>query len=390
LVLSGWADVLAVYRDNLLRYLSIGDSEFGLLLSVGNITGLAGMLVGGVLIDQWRPRRVIRLCLIGAGAAMALIAAAGTSWWMLVLAVGALAVFQRPLGIAVGTFLVHLFPNDRRRVLSLNFAAGSLGGIVFPAAAEGLLQLSQRFQAFSFAMALYWPFLVVAAVLLPSSFLFRRKKHLAVRPPAVVSWSWRDVLLVPWRHGVLVLLLALHSAADAGLYYWMSRFLGSEAFDRHPVAPGLVLSAYSLSYVVSRLALAGLPEDRGRKVLMVLPGLLGGAAVILGLLSRDYLLTAGGYVLGALLWSCEWPVMISVIARERSERFGGAMALVNIASALGMFVSITLLGLFASHVGQANMWKVLLGCACLFPCVGIGGAIWLGYYGRPQARQTPA
>jgi cobalt/nickel transport system permease protein len=133
-------------------------------------------------------------------------------------------------------------------------------------------------------------------------------------------------------HLVLAGLIGLHGTADTTLNIWMSRFLESRSFHAQPFAPGLVLSGFALSYLLSRAVLATMPDHFGRRAMMVLPGLVGGSIALGGILSRSYVLTAGGYVLGAFCWSAEYPTMVSAILRHDRRRFGAAMAVAGLAS----------------------------------------------------------
>ena len=110
---------------------------------------------------------------------------------------------------------------------------------------------------------------------------------------------------------------------------------------------------------------------------MIVPGLAGGGALIAGILTRSYLFTALGYVLGAFLWSAEFPVMLSMLAHETEDRFGAAMAMQQMVVALLAFIGLNAMGLLVARVGGAGMWKAMLVPAGVFPCIGLGAAIWM-------------
>jgi hypothetical protein len=212
-------------------------------------------------------------------------------------------------------------------------------------------------------------------MLVAGSFLYRTP----VRASAAVTrrrFRWQDAAVS--RKGLwVVLLVALHGVGDTMLYIWMARFLGSASFATRPIPPGLVLSAYGVAYLFARGVLAVIPERRGRRSLMVAPGLLGGGMVIAGILSRDYLCTAAGYVLGAGLWSVEYPVMLSVLAGEDESRFGSLMALAHLVSYALTALGVSGMGFLAARVGEAALWRVMLVPASIFPCIGLLAAAWL-------------
>ena len=368
--------MLPVFRDELQQYLGIGDGLFGLLFSVGMLTGLATILAGGALVDRWGPFAILRIGFAGVAAAMALIALAGGHWVGLAFALGVNGLFARPMGVAVSAYLVRLFPGNQRRALSLNLAAGSMTGLIFPSVAEGLLRLTKSSARFTFGLALRLPYAVAGVVILAAALFYRRPAGSCVAKGSARRWRLQDVL--PRRQSLpLLLLMGLHGAADSMLHIWMARFLGSESFATRPIAPGFVLSAYAVAYLVSRVALAGVPERRGRWTLMIVPGLAGGGALIAGILTRSYLFTALGYVLGAFLWSAEFPVMLSMLAHETEDRFGAAMAMQQMVVALLAFIGLNAMGLLVARVGGAGMWKAMLVPAGVFPCIGLGAAIWM-------------
>jgi len=388
LLLCRGVTMIPVFRDTLERYLGIGDSLFGFLLSLQAGAGLFTVLASGVLVDRWGPRSVLRIALVGVALALGVVAAAGPHWKLLAGAMIIYGMWIMPLGVAVDAYLVKLLPRNRRRVLSLNLAGTSVGDFFFPALAETLLHASQAFAAVTFAMVFHGPFAVLAAAVLISSFFYRGDGPCANTGAATNShWHWRDMLLPPRSFGLIVLIV-LHAIADTTLYLWMPRFLGSEVFSQIVIRPGYVLSGYAIAYAISRLIIGLLPENLGRRALMVAPGVVGGSVVLIGILSRSYTLAAGGYILGAFVWSAEYPSILSILAQQQPERFGTALALLRLLSAGGSFLALNGMGLLISHLDEPTMWKAMVLPACLFPCVSVGAALWLVLFGctlRPGA-----
>ena len=217
LLVTQTAGMLPVFRDSLQRYLGIGDRGFGFLFSIGPAVGLIGVLAGGLLVDRWGPRPVLRLCFLGMSAGLLLIALAGRQWVIVAMALGVRGIFSGPLSIALNVYLLRLFSGSRRRVLSLYLAAVSIGNLVFPVIAEGLLRLARPFAGVTFAMVLHLPMALAALVLLPAGFLYRKRAGLGAAAAPVSRWHWRDMLL-PRRFFFLIILLALHGTADTALW----------------------------------------------------------------------------------------------------------------------------------------------------------------------------
>ena len=380
-VICLYTSVLPVLRNSLRTYLGVSQAQYGAMFGVGLFVGIAGALLAGALVDRWRPRPVIHLCLLGVAAAFAMIGLAGRRWVVIALALGLSAFFMRPLHIAVSAYLIRLFPQRRRRVLSLNLVSQSGSGLVFPLAAEGLLWLSVGAGVISFAAALHGPFLVLAMVLAGGSLLYRRRAGLGGAVSATSRWTWRG-LLVPRRVLVPLLLMTLHGAGDGVLYLWMPYYLERGGFTDRPFPPGVVMSGYAVAYLLSRAGLAMVKESWGTRSLLVLPGMLGGVALIAGILSRDYALTAAGYVVGAFFWSVEYPAIWSALSALVPERFGAAMAWHAMASDLAMAAGVFLVGALTTAWGEAQMWRVMLLPAALFPCFGVGALLWICMGGR--------
>jgi len=375
MALTNYRSILPIFRDHLQHYLSINDQQFGLLFSLPQWPSLAPLLLVGWIIARWGARRLLVASLLITGTGMACLALCGASWtglaWALIISTFGFVL----LDVSGSTFLVSLYPEQRRRILSLGMAARSGTETLTPLLAEGLMRLVKQSPAVTFGSVLHAPFGLLAAAFLAGSLAFRLRGT-ATAPCGEARWHWRD-LLVSRRSVGLLLLIMLHGMTDATLFTWMSRFLGSAAFTERPFPPGFAISAFSIAYIVSRVLLARLPEGWGRRALLVLPGLLGGSVFILAILSHNYLLTACGYMVGGFLWSPEYPVMLSRLAEQEGERFGAAMALIGVATAVGFATALLLSGWFIQSVGEPRMWIPMAVFAGGFVLTGLGGAVWV-------------
>ncbi len=384
-LLAGFAGILPVLRGHLQEYLGIGDKAFGFLFSIGPMAGLAGILLGGILVDRWGPRRVLRVCFAGVSCAFLILAAAGAHFALFALALAIIGLFIYPVPVAVNVYLAKLFPRQQRRMISLNLASSSLGGMMLPLVAEGMLYLERRYESITFGSALHTPFFVVALLLLGGSFIYRSSRgvlpHGVARSDSAVPWRWRDLRLsgpsLP-----LVFLLAFHGTADSCLAIWMARFLESKSFEAVLLAPGIVLSARAVAYLISRFTVAVLPDHVGRRLLLILPGLLGGMVMITAILSRNYWLTAGGYVLAAFLWSAEYPAFVSTLMRIEPKRFGRVMAMAGVLVSIALVLILNSMGFLVAQMGGQRMWMVMLLPATGFVLAGIGGLLWVVRHGN--------
>ncbi len=383
---SGYNEVLAVFRDALQSYFGIGVREFGLLLSIGTVPGALAALTAGILIDRWGPRAVLRGCLAGIAAGM-LLAAQGKWWIVMLAAVAIISCFSYPLYMSIQSYLVNLFPRHRRRVLSLNLVIVSARGILFPLWAEYLLYMQRTHARLKFSYVLHLPFALLSLPLLLGIFLYRKEKTLGRAEPRKTDRDRRFLTPLPGSSMLLISLLIIHGMVDNTAYMWMPRVLDSESFPEQIFAPGFVMAAYGLAYVLSRGILTLIPERSGNRIMLIAPGILGGGIFLAGILSRSQPITAASYVLGGLLWSFEYPAILAVIAENERSRFGSALAMQALGSGLGTFLMANLMGWMGARFGDPRLWIILLVPASGFPLVGIGGAIWLLRYGSRETAE---
>lgn len=371
--LTNFRAILPIFRDHLMQYLAINDRGFGFMFSIPQFLTPIPLLLVGWLIARLGAQRVLTRSFILFGLGMGGVAFCGASWQGLSGALAITTVACVLLEVSSNCVLVELFPGGRRRVLSLCMAARSVTETIVPLLAEWLLGIAAASPTIGFAMVFHVPFGVIAGAFIAGGLLIRHQAADRTEAP----WNWRD-LLISRRSVGLVALALIHGTADGTLFTWMARFLGSAAFTEHPFPPGFVLAAFSIAYIVSRLLLAHLPEHWGRDALLVVPGLLGGGIMVAAILSRSYVLTAAGYVVGAFFWSTEYPALLGRLAEIEGKRFGAAMALASMVTAIGYALGLMASGALIQAVGETRMWIPMLALASGFPCVGLGGLLWLG------------
>ena len=110
---------------------------------------------------------------------------------------------------------------------------------------------------------------------------------------------------------------------------------------------------------------------------MVVPGPLGGLALLVGILSGSYLVTGISYVVGGLLWSAEMPSFLSRMAEEDEARFGAALAMQQMLVSAATAIGLAGMGLLIASIGDTRMWLAMLIPPAVFPLAGVGGGLWL-------------
>lgn len=380
-VLAGYLNILPIFRGQLQRYLNIDDPQFGLLFGLGPLAATS-VIFAGALIGRLGAIRLIRFSLIGIAFGMLIVSAFGNRYAFVLTGCVMSSLFIASLYLANQVYLVRLFPRHRRRILAISMAIIYCGGIVLPLLAEGLLALPGRYEGIVFGHILRLPTLGIAAILLVVSFFYRSKAP--IRRQRTVSRDGLRRFLLPLPVAWLLVLLAMHGSVDTAINIWMPKYLAGQSFISHPVVPGLVLSAFSMAYFVSRGILALLPEALGKRALMVLPGLVGGGVFLFGVLSRNFWLSAGGYVFGAFCWSVEYPTMMGILAGCSKEKFGTTLAALQVLTGTLMPSLLYGVGLASGAMGEENLWLVMSVLACGFIFIGAGGGLWIMLWARSK------
>ena len=379
--------MLPVFRDSLIAYYRLSNTGFGVLANIGSLAGAGGALLSGLLTDRRGAWPVFRVSLAGCAAGYAWGAVPAGAGAM----IGALALlnfFYYAMAVSAQAALVALFPEARRRVITVYLAGAALMGMALPLIGEWQLT-SVAAGWMSFGQSLHGLF-AVAALILAAGLVWSGRLAAAPIPaatPSAAAGRGGTVSGLGW----LVAFAALHCGHDNMVYTWLPLVLAGPSFASHAILPGLVLALFSLGYLLSRLALGAMPERKWRRRLLVAPGLLGGAVLLAGLLSRSPMGLALGYVLGGLCWSVEYPMAISAMAGDR--RFGFAMGIVNVAGGAFCFIGPAALGRAADALVSAGVperaWLVLLAPAAGFLGNGLLGAFWVRRHGRPLDAAPP-
>jgi len=384
--LAGYrSGALPIFRGVLQDYFGITIQGLGLLYSVGLVPGAVAALAVGILITRKGALWAVRVCVAGVGIGMCL-AAIGTRWGIMLAALAVLGCFGHALYVSMQAYLTSLFPNRRRRVISLALVAVSSANILYRLLAKFLLDLQSEVDGVSFANVLHIPFAVLAILMFVGIFLYRK----AARPPQAPDSQPGVRLSLKWLSGgtmMLVGITILHGASDTALAMWMPRVLDSASFPVKAVDPAFVMVGFGLAYAVSRAGLSILPEKTGRRMMLVAPGILGGAVLLAGILSRSQILTAAGYVAAGFLWSFEYPAALALISEREPHRYGTFLAISMLGTSTSAFVVANLMGWMAGKLGESGMWAILIVPACGFPLAGITGALWLARNAR--SGETP-
>ena len=403
---------LPVLSKRLPEHFGLTEAGLGLLMACAFAGALMSLLVAGPLSDRWGARRVLRLALAGVGVGF-LVCGAGV--WLPIFVVGLMITgfSVSAIAVAMPAYIVRLFPRYKRRSLSLSFMISTMTGMLFPVIVDRLMSAA----AGRFALVLHLPFGVLGIWIIAGQFLFARAPSDAVEAalarPGATPFS-PALFLAELRAGaravavppllLILFLLSLHGLCDTAFYVWLARYMKIR-FTETPIRAGDVLAMYSGAYLVARLALAALPEGFGQRAFLVFPGILGGSLLFLSVWSDNALFLCVGYPLAALLWSVEYPALLSLAADRVPRFFSTFLAASALGSTVGSMVLMGAIGGFidasrsatlvvAGLMGLRVPWFADLRLALLGPPVGfiLFGALaalsGLGRTARGRARAS--
>ena len=375
---------LPLFAVELQEYFGLSLIQLGLLFSIGIIPGTIASALGGISVDIWGARRILRFCLIGVSIGAGLMAV-GVHWTLMLLAVVVYKVSFSSLEIGSSKYITRLVPERRRRYLTINLLIGSAAAMLIPLLVELLLWVRRANPAIEFKYVLHGPFALLAVVVVVGAALVLRRGPVAGRAAkrSVKLKNWRDLIL-PLPTVILVIMLASHWTCDAVFAAWMPRFLASKSFGTMLIVPGIIISLRALAYVVSRIILACLPENFGRRALIIVPGILGGTIFVVCVLLRRYEAMVIGFPLAAFCWSVQCPVLVAKISHRSPENLGSALGVVSVVSGVGSFALINAIGALAAYLGEQKMWIAMMPLGMVHVAIGVTGAIWTLVWGRKE------
>jgi hypothetical protein len=126
---------------------------------------------------------------------------------------------------------------------------------------------------------------------------------------------------------LILLLSAIHVLSDATMGSWFPIY-AKERFGEALRHPGDVMALCALAYVVSRSILVFVPEGRGRRTLLLLPGLVGGSILLAAIWADSPVALFWGYPLAAFAWSAQYPALMGEAAR-RTPRYVSSLLAVS-------------------------------------------------------------
>ena len=361
--------VLPVIATIIDRLYNIDLADIGILLSTGSIGAMFASFFVGPLIDVSGPRLVFVWSTCGIAFGFALAALGGTFWAFAAASI-LIAMMYGAISMSVPLYIIALNPNWKRRGFALHLVTGSVPGLFFPLLVERLIARGDS----SIAMVVRAPFAIAAGLAFTLFLLFAR------RSPRTESSERRGYSLVgsirsrivpvlrsrsTW---IFVVLISLHAAADSALYQWFPLYL-TRRFSELTIGPGFTLTLFSFSYFFSRTLIVFVPDDVGRRLLVILPGIVGGASMITALIVERSAAASILYAAAGLCWAVEFPAVLSEAYRRMPGAIGSLQSVAFTISAGTQIVLIGAIGIgFERGVALVRM---LIPVALMFPLFGV-------------------
>jgi nitrate/nitrite transporter NarK len=308
-----------------------------------------------------------------------LVALAG-SFWSFFAASIAIAIMFNAISMSLPLYIISLIPDWKRRGFALNLVTGSVPGLFFPLLVERLIERGSS----SLSVVVRAPYAIGAAITFVLFVLFATRSprtELGIDREYGIMDSIRRRMVPVIRSRstwVLVVLISLHSAADTALFQWFPSYL-THRFADLTIGPGLTLTLFSFAYFFSRIIIFLIPDDFGRRTLIVLPGLTGGALMIFALLAHRSGAASILYAAAGFCWSFEFPAVLSEAYRRMPGAIGSLQSVAFVVSAGTQFLLIGAIGLGFER--GIDLGRLLMPVALMFPLFSIVAKI--GPISRP-------
>ena len=349
LVCGYTGNALPVLAPRLPEYYGIAVDRLGLLFAVPLLASTISYAVVGPASERWGAKRMLLVASLGIAVAYGL---CGVGTRAAVFGTGVLltGLFGAAIAVCFPSYLARLHPHSNRRALSFSLTASAVPWVIFPPFVGRLMTGFPN----QFARVVHVPFLFGAVLLVVGAMLFRHAPSDApgsrAAPERRPSIKEGFALLRRPSVWLIVLLGVMHGSSDGVFGTWFPIYAARQ-FGGALRHPGDVIALCGLAYVVSRSALAAVPDGRAQRLLLIVPGLLGGLILLACIWLNNPRVMFWGYPLAAFAWSCEYPALLSEAWRRAPGHFATLLSVMIIAMQL---VSAGLTALMGIVVGAMS------------------------------------
>lgn len=369
--LTAYSGVTSVFAPRLREHFSLNFEQYGTMTGLGSLGQMVSLLLVGLVISRFGVRRITELALGGVGACFVLIGL-GASLLSLKISLALHGLFSGFSRVALPAFLVALYPSQKRRMISAQFACWSTMGIVVPLWANQLLNWSQEGSNETFSRLYFSPFLVTGCVVLCGWVMLSFSRQPVLQGIQTASKSLRLRPLLGIRPLTIVLLVTLHASADGTVFSFLTMFMDHH-FKELPVAPAFALVGHNVAYLITRSLLSLLPEGMGQRAILTLAGPIGGSLLLVMLWQGNAVSVPLIYTLASLFYAAEFPVLLSEISSRSMAHFASVMSGGYLVSNITSFLLMKGTGRLVDTTGDFRV--ALSVAACGFILFGLVSAL---------------
>lgn len=344
---------VVVMGPQLQGHFDISSLQQGMLLTAAVAGALPALLVVGPMSDRWGAQKTIRVGLLGMGMAF-MLCGLTTSVILFAIGLGLMGFFFTDLAVSIPAYLVRLYPDHQRRALAVVFTVFNLPQIFLPSILDRLMTAFPD----NFSLVFHLPYLGIGIVLVVGQLLFAGAPADPKHGPAVKLREGLKQLMHPTLL-IVVLLCALHAGGDNTFHYWFPTYYKTQFSPPLPLRPGDVVALVAVAYSIVRSLMVLLPEGRGQRALLVLPGLIGGSLLATLIWLNRPLLLAIGYPISAFIWCAHYPAALSEASSRAKKYFASFLAVNTLAMQVATAVVVLSTGALLNVFSMADTARAL-------------------------------
>ena len=315
----------------------------GLILTFQSIGGILAIALGGILADLVKKYTLIRIAFITYSLSLFTISVL-PSYAVLLGLFFILGASTKMLDSVTNAYISDLHPDRRGLFIALLHTFFGVGAFAGPIFSTSLIGSNIKWNRVFFILG-------ITCVLIISSNFFFKDPSINGNGKAnrkVVPKDYLNLISSP-RMLILCLIMFMYSSHQSGVSTWLPMY-----FQKH-LGTGVALSGYAVSsfwigIILGRLTCSILSARLNNKYIVLFGSLLGGIALILGIVSNEpYILAiaAGlaGYLTGAVI-----PLVVLIACGWYPKNSGTATSMLFFYSTVAWMVIPWFIGVIAEAV----------------------------------------
>ncbi len=332
----------------IIREFSINYSQAGLIFTVLSFSSFIGTFLGGWVSDYKR-RRVFWMLFLAALSAGLVVFANSHSFFLILLTVFFMSLFGSPIGAVGQSIMLQVYPDRRRKYLSLSTMFAAAGSFIAP-----LLISSVCVAGFEWRAA----FLIVSAAVLVLLIIVASSRL----PEPAASGESRFAVFGLYKDKRIVfagLMIFICVGFDLGFSYWLAEYFISSTGTAAEYS-GFAVGCYLIGVVSGRLLNSRRPESSGVWMLPAAGLAVAAVSLVLFLNIDIFQLKLFLCLLYGLGIGPSFPSMMAMGTSLYPQRSGAATAVLFSMMSLSGAVFPMIIGTIGRSVGIDQAYYALL------------------------------